>query len=130
MDQLRSGERPWAVNRMAQLAACFLLGMPDYENEVRRYCHDEKQRIISAFSTIKYLEYQPGRTHFALFRVKKPLSARMLYEALRQKGMLIRDCGNFSGLSGDHVRISPRMRDDNLALITAVRELSSRAEKG
>ncbi len=127
MHQLRSNERPWAVNRMAQLAACFLLRMPDYEKEVRRCCHDEKQRIISGLSNIESLEYLDGKTHFAIFRVERPLTARFLFEGLRQKGMLIRDCANFPGLSGDHIRISPRMADDNLELIVAVRELAAKA---
>lgn len=127
MNKLRSNERPWAVNRMAQLAARFLLRMPEYEKEVRRCCHDEKQRIISGLSSIESLEYLYGRTHFAIFRVKRPLTARALFEGLRQKGMLIRDCGNFSGLSGDHIRISPRMADDNLELIIAIRQLAAKA---
>ncbi len=125
MEHLRSNERPWAVNRMAQLAAGFLLELPEYEELVRTSCQAEKKRIVSGLGRLPGLEYLPGETHFALFRVQEPLSAEALVSSLKGKGMLIRDCANFSGLSGDHIRISPRMPGDNTRLIAAVKELAA-----
>ena len=125
MERLRAGERPWAVNRMAQLAAAFLLRTPDYEENVRQYCQHQKSVLVSAIGRLDGLEYVPGSTHFALFKVKQPLSAKMVCNALKKKGMLIRDCANFQGLSEEHIRISPRMEDDNVKLVMAIREIVS-----
>lgn len=120
LGRLHSRERPWAVNRMAQLAADFLLRRPDFELKVRQYCQDEKQRIISGLSNIKAIVPMNGVTHFTLFEIHEPLSAKIIYERLKIRGMLIRNCNNFSGLRGEYIRISPRMTTDNIALITAM----------
>ena len=120
MEHLRSNERPWAVNRMAQLAAEFLLDSRQYEDLVRTTCRREKDFIVSRLSEMPGLEYKDGVTHFALFKVNEPLSAQTIVSCLKRKGMLVRDCANFSGLQGQHIRISPRLHDDNARLIKAL----------
>ncbi len=127
IEKLRSHERPWAVNRMAQLAANFLLQVPEYEEEVRTYCQHEKKRIVSGLSTIKALTYVEGKTHFALFEVNRPLDADTISQVLKKRAMLVRNCANFPGLSGEFVRISPRMSKENLTLIAALKELADTA---
>ncbi len=125
MRKLRASERPWAVNRMAQIAACFLLDMPEFENQVRDCCMAEKQTLLSGLSGLDGFTCLQGAAHFALFKLSKDIKAKALAGALRQKGMLVRDCENFKGLEGDHIRVSPRMHDDNLKLIKAVKGLVS-----
>lgn len=110
--------RPWSVNRMAQLAVSFLLNRPDFEETVREYCKTEKENIVTGLTRIKGINYVPGKCHFAMFSLNKAgISAEDLTERLKEKGILIRNCANFNGLSGENIRISPRLSEDNLKLL-------------
>ncbi len=121
MKHLRSLSRPWAVNRMAQLALEFLLVRPEFEQEVRRYCQREKTFLVNALSNDN-MEYIEGRCHFALFALRGGLSAERITEVLKKKGILIRNCNNFKGLQGEHIRISPRLHHDNEFLVREINQ--------
>nr|MCR5305086.1 threonine-phosphate decarboxylase [Oscillospiraceae bacterium] len=43
-------------------------------------------------------------------------------ERMKQRGILIRKCEDFHGLTDAHFRIAVRTHDENLALISAIRE--------
>ncbi len=119
--------RPWSVNRMAQLAVSFLLNRPDFELSVREYCKNEKKNIVTGLQRINGMTYIPGRCHFALFLLERTgISAENLTEALKERGILIRNCANFKGLSGEHIRISPRLNEENLKLLLETGEILGR----
>ena len=44
-----------------------------------------------------------------------------LYDRLLQKGILIRKCDDFNGLTGRFFRIAVRSHEDNMVLIDAIR---------
>ncbi len=116
--------RPWSVNRMAQLAVQFLLNRPDFEETVREYCKTEKNNIVTGLKQIEGINYVPGRCHFAMFSLDETtISAEDLTERLKEKGILIRNCANFKGLSGENIRISPRLSEDNLKLLLEIGEI-------
>ncbi len=125
MNGLISQMRPWAVNRMAQLALEFLLERPEFETKVRETCKREKDFLVASISKIKGFYYVEGRCHYALFALKGKIKAKAIAEALKQKGILIRDCHNFKGLDGQYIRISPRLRADNEKLIEEISHFCS-----
>ena len=107
---------PWATGRIAQLAGEYLLGMKEYEEDVRIFCRREKRLFLEAVRHVTWLEYMPGQTHFMLFRIRHPMSAGRLEALLRQKGILVRHCGNFRGLGDDYIRISLKTHEENMRL--------------
>ncbi len=50
-------------------------------------------------------------------------AASALYGALLEKGILIRDCSNFTGLGPGYYRVAVRDHDANEALVTALKEI-------
>ena len=46
-----------------------------------------------------------------------------LYEKLLERGILVRDCGNYRGLGPGDVRIAVRTHAENAALIAAITEV-------
>ena len=46
-----------------------------------------------------------------------------LYEALLERGILVRDCSNYCGLQKGDVRIAVRTHAENAALIKAITEV-------
>ncbi len=115
--------KPWSVNRMAQLAVEFLLKYPDIERKARQLCYIEKEFIVRTLSCLNNFSYIEGKCHYALFNLKGELKAQDLSEALRRKGILIRNCNNFKGLQGEYIRISPRLHNDNERLIKEISAL-------
>ncbi len=123
--RMAKGARPWAVNRLAQVAGEFLCTQDAYEDEVREYCRNEKERLLKRLADIPFLEPIPGRTHFILLKVLSPWSAADLTGLLEGQGILVRNCANFVGLEGELIRISLRSRQDNDRLVEALGRLAS-----
>ena len=124
MEQLMGIMRPWAVNRMAQLAVEFLLKEPAIEEQARNYCQKEKDFIVEGLSKLEGLFQVEGRCHYVLFSLKG-LSAQNITNCLKKRGILIRDCHNFKGLDGQFIRISPRLHKDNQRLMSEMTSLCS-----
>ena len=60
----------------------------------------------------------PGEANYLLFYSPVPLG-----EALRRRGVLIRDCSNYHGLGRGWYRTAVRGREDNGRLIAALTEV-------
>ncbi len=114
--------RPWAVNRMAQLAMEFFLENTGFEQTVRDYCMNEKRFISGELAQLETLGYVEGKCHFAMFLLKG-MKAEEITRALKQRGILIRNCNNFKGITGQYIRISPRLHADNEKLILKIKAL-------
>lgn len=114
---------PWAVGRLAQLAGEFLLKQGGYEDAVRSFWRSGKRKFLCNINEVKWLGYVPGDTHFMLFRLSPPWSARSLTRTLRSSGILIRDCSNFQGLGKNYVRISLRSDEENTRLADRLKAL-------
>ena len=75
----------------------------------RRFLTDELQKMgIRVF---------PGEANFLLLYCKETL-----YEKLLWRGILIRDCSNFEGLSLGYYRIAVKRHEENLQLLEAIKE--------
>ena len=61
----------------------------------------------------------PGEANFLLFYAGDPTLA----DALRARGILIRDCRSFDGLTAGWYRIAVRTGEENDRLLTALREV-------
>ncbi|MGQ9746106.1 MAG: pyridoxal phosphate-dependent aminotransferase [Dissulfurimicrobium sp.] len=125
IEKLSSVSKPWAVNRLAQVAGEYLVEMLSYEEDVREYCKNEKRRFLSRIEIeVPFLKPMEGSTHFILFKVMPPWKVSKVVEALKDKRILVRDCGNFMGCSEDYLRISLRSRQDNNLLLSLLKGLS------
>lgn len=124
LEQLKQFARPWSVCRLSQIAAEYCLGAREYEEAVRALCMEEKAFICKEIGeNVPYLLPKPKDAHFVIFEVKKPWGAARLAAELRNQRVLVRDCSNFMGFSGDYIRISPRTRKENLMLLERLMSL-------
>ena len=60
----------------------------------------------------------PGEANFPLIYREQPL-----YDKKKEKGILIRDCESFRGLSKGFYRIAVKSRNENEALLRAIGEI-------
>ena len=118
--------KPWAVNRLAQLAGKYLLDENGgYEESIREFIKTEMARMFAEISRIPFLRPYQTNVNFMLIEVLKPFTAGKVAESLRKKGILIRDCSNFLGLSGEFIRISLRQTRDNDILLDELKALGA-----
>ena len=66
----------------------------------------------------------PSKANFLLVYSRKPL-----YEELLKRGILIRDCRNFRGLTKGYYRIAVKTREENEALLRTIGEIQWKEEK-
>ena len=119
---LRNGQEPWAVSIPAEQAAIAALNEWRYIKKTRRLIEKERERLLSAFRILPGVEPFPCSANFILIKLTS-IDAWQLTEKLGQRGLLVRDCSSFPGLSNRFVRIAVRTRRENNRLVQMLREL-------
>jgi len=118
---LRAGQEPWAVSIPAEQAAIAALNEWGFIKKTRRLIEKERERLLSAIRILPGVEPFPCSANFILLKLTS-IDAWHLTEKLGQRGILIRDCSSFPGLSNRYVRIAVRTRRENNRLVEALRE--------
>ncbi len=109
--------QPWNVSTVAQAAGLAALDCPDWPRKARELYRAEKPWLYGQLTALS-LAVLPGDANF-LFFCGEP----GLYEALRERGVLIRDCANYRGLRPGDYRIAVRTHEENEALLGAIKEV-------
>lgn len=115
---MRAGQ-PWAVSSLAQAAGLAALSEDEYVARSRALIRAEKDFLAEKLWELG-IRILGCEANFLFFFVKAPNLARRL----RLRGILIRDCGNFSGLSPGYYRIAVRTHAENERLIRALSRLA------
>ncbi|HTP05778.1 MAG TPA: threonine-phosphate decarboxylase CobD [Nitrospirota bacterium] len=118
---LRDGQEPWAMSIPAEQAAIAALNEWGYIKKTRRLIEKERERLLSAIRILPGVEPFPCSANFILLKLTS-IDAWHLTEKLGQRGLLIRDCSSFPGLSNRYVRIAVLTRRENNRLVEALRE--------
>ncbi len=107
---------PWNVSAPAQAAGEAALAEGDFLEKTRRLIARERRWLTRELEALG-LWVCPSQANFLLLQGPPGLSA-----ALRQRGIAIRDCGNYHGLEKGWYRIAVRLPEENQRLITAIRQ--------
>jgi len=117
-EKLQGSGQPWAVSNVAQAAGIAALREKKYMTRLRALITSERKRMIPEFERLG-LHVIPGEANFLLFRAEDS----KLGEKLRQRGILIRSCGNFAGLSESWYRTAVRTQAENDQLLRTLGEV-------
>lgn len=109
--------QPWNVSVPAQAAGLAALDCPEWPNLARDLIRSEKPYLKRALSALG-MEVLEGDANFLFFTGPEGLA-----EALKKKGILIRDCADFEGLQKGDYRVAVRTHPENEELIQAVSEV-------
>lgn len=101
--------QPWSVSSPAQVAGIAALNSGDYLDRSIIYIEAERERLKEALKKEKIHVFD-GRANYLLFRVDRGNEFR---NAMKERGILIRDCGNYLGLNDDYCRIAVRRSEEN-----------------
>ena len=117
-ERLQSAGQPWPVSNIAQAAGIAALQEEDYVNRLRTLISGERPRMIRALTALG-LRVIPGEANYLLFCCED----KELGEKLRKRGILIRDCRNYAGLTEGWYRIAIRSAAENDRLIHTLGEV-------
>jgi len=107
MARFAARRKPWGVNRMAQVAGEYLLTHGDgYVQEVRDFIDRTRPGFVARLAALPGVRVVPGAANFILCRLDGPMTAAQLREGMLRQRIMIRDCGNFTGLDGHYFRVS------------------------
>ena len=117
-ERLQSAGQPWPVSNVAQAAGAAALQDNNYVNRLRALISEERPRMIRALTALG-LRVIPGEANYLLFFCEDG----GLGEKLQKRGILIRDCRNYAGLTEGWYRIAIRSKDENDRLIHMLGEV-------
>jgi len=122
--KLKAYRIPWSVNVLSQEAGEAALRDKDYIKRTRLIVGREREFLLKGLKAIGGLRPYPSVANFILVKIEKDLlGAAELKEKLIRKGILIRDCANFKGLSNKYFRVAVRLGAENLKLLAALRQV-------
>lgn len=115
---------PWRVNLMAQVAGLASIEDSAYIEETISLIKVQKRELIKGLSAIAGLKPLPPAANFILVNCRESgFTAGELAGYLGPRGILIRNCGNFTGLDQYFFRLAVRKEEENQVLLSALREL-------
>ena len=107
----------WSVSAPAQVAGLAALKEIGWAERTRALIDAERTYLMAELAALP-LRVFPGAANYLLLTSEQPL-----YQPLLARGILVRDCGNYTGLSSRYIRIGIRTRADNRRLVAALWEV-------
>lgn len=117
LQKMHSCSQPWNVSVPAQYAGLAALREEEYVRRTREYLKQEKEYLLNGFQKL-WIPVYGAAANYIFFR-----AGAGLYEQLRIRGILIRDCSNYKGLGAGYYRIAVRTHEENERLMKALREV-------
>jgi len=118
---LRAARQPWSVNTLAcaALAAWAREGAAHARRLVGQVAAAREQ-LAAALGALPGVRVWPSAANFLLLRVP---DGPAVQTALAARGVAVRPCQTFPGLTRDHLRAAVRDPADNQRLVDALREV-------
>ncbi len=110
----------WAVSNIAQAAGIAALeNAEEYIKNTIEYVSAERQKMQNALTEMKFKLFD-SRANYIFFHNPHDFD---LYKELNKKGIRIRSCDNYRGLSSGFYRTAVSKSADNEKLISALKEI-------
>lgn len=117
LEDMAQKRQPWSVSGLAQAAGCAAIGEKDRIGKTRQYVIEERTWMETRLREIGIVFY-PSRANYILLKSPYPL-----FDELKERGFLIRDCSNYRGLTKGYYRIAVKKREENEKLMEALADI-------
>lgn len=115
--KLRGTGQYWSVSIPAQAAGIAALHEPEWIKKTAVYVAEERRFLTESLRKSGIFVYDSA-ANFLLLKAPSDFAAQM-----EQRGIMVRKCADFHGLSDEYFRIAVRTHSENLALTAAAREV-------
>jgi len=117
---LKRYKLPWSVNTLALEAGKYIFdNYKDLQLPIRQILK-EKENFVTQLQQQAVLTIHESHTHFFLAETTASTAAQLKQYLISQFGLLIREAGNFRGLSEKHIRLATLSPEKNQLLIQAL----------
>ena len=117
LEAMSRSQQPWNISSLAQAAGIAALKQREFLQKCVEMVEKERVFLSASLSGLGF-RVIPSDTNYILFQARVGLA-----DALREKGILIRNCDNYPGLCPGWYRIAVRLPEENQALIQAIQEV-------
>ncbi|NOR72512.1 MAG: histidinol-phosphate transaminase [Mariprofundaceae bacterium] len=120
ISELNKVRLPYNINSLTQASADFFLDhFSVFEKQAEEIC-SEREKVSKVLAAVDGIELFPSQTNFLLLRIK---NSDEIFEQLKQGNILIKNMGSHGGLLKNCLRITIGSREENRALIAALKEI-------
>lgn len=120
ISHLNKVRMPYNINALTQASAGFLLDHFDvFEQQAAEICA-ERERVMATFMAMDGVQTFPSQANFILIRVT---DADAVFDRLKTAGILVKNMNGAGELLVDCLRITIGTKDENDAVLTAIREM-------
>jgi histidinol-phosphate aminotransferase len=120
IEQLNKVRLPYNINILTQCSAEFALSNSDMFQEQTKLLRNERARMFLQLSTLQSITPFPSSANFILFKTAKN-KATEIFNALKNKGILIKNLAPLKGLLTDCLRVTIGKPEENNAFINALK---------
>ena len=111
--------QPWSVSTVASVAGEAVLMEEEYIDKTKIFIGKQREFLQINLEQLGY-KVTDSDTNYILFKSKHV----DLDIKLKKKGILIRNCENFQGLSSGYFRIAVKSREHNIMFIEKLKEVT------
>lgn len=122
VESLMNIKQPWTVNTLAMAAGHYIYDHFDKIQPSFSQLLKDKRTFVQELQKLECIEVLESDTHFFLARTLVRNAAQLKDFLIEKHGLLIRDAGNFRGLTRQHFRLATQRPEDNEKMINALRE--------
>lgn len=109
--------QPWSVSAPAEAAAMAALTLRGEAEKTAALVETERRFLEEGLAGLGFTVF-PSMVNYILFRAETDFD----YKAFcRERGILIRSCGNFEGLDGHYYRVAVKQRGENRELLKCLK---------
>ena len=126
VDRMRKALLPWRLNSVAAAVAAALPGHGADFERIRALNAERRAAFARAMGAAEARVY-PSDANFLLCYFERDM--RPAVNRLRERGILLRPCGEFPGLTHGHVRLCVRTETENARLVEALEALNGESAR-
>ena len=117
IDSIQPHIPPWSVNHLAQVAGQAALEDENFRRTSLRVIREASTRMKGLLLEIPGLTVFPSKVNFFMMRLPEGSCVSSIVSKLGKKGVLVRDCSNFSGVTNPAIRVAIRGHEENARLV-------------
>ncbi len=121
--RLQAKQVTWSVNQLALAAGEICLDETDYETKTIELIAEQRAFLKHAIETRFNWFVFPGQANFLLVRLPESIKVADLQWQMGKRGIMIRSCTMYPGLTDHDFRIAVRTQPENEELLTALQEV-------
>lgn len=114
VEKIQSCGQCWSVSVPAQIAGIAALRETDYVRQTVRLIAEERAYLTRTLKSYGFQVF-PSEVNFLLFQCELPLDQRLI-----KKGIAIRNCSDYPGLTPGYFRIAVRTHEENRLLVNTI----------